>query len=182
MPHTTRPRTRPKTFDGEKTLRRILIVLIIVVLFVIGISHGMAHLPFSNTPAWIKSLFTKNWHGTIAWIKIRHTIVVILIGGFLSLLLIKCDKRNAQIDAVFIGFLSVLYCVIYKWVLCRIYHLPFGGPSLFTWVEVTDYLAIGLAIPAIVAVIQKFLKWPTKPPPNKGLVLDAANDAAPHTP
>jgi hypothetical protein len=161
-------------------LKRTLIILAMAVTYVVGISYALKYLPFADTPAWIKPLFTSKLHGVLVWMKIRHTVIVVFVSALMSLLLLRFDKKTALFDALAIGTLSVIYGVIFKWVFYYINDLPSGGPSIFTLVEVTDYLAVGFVLPVFVAVMRK-LTW-SQPPSNNGEVQDAANDAAPHTP
>jgi len=76
--------------------------------------------------------------------KIRHTFIVVVIGYLLALLLIRYDKKTAQRDALLISFLAVMYGVIFK--------LAIIGAGSLTWIEITDYLTIGIVIPASVAI------------------------------
>jgi Na+/proline symporter len=112
--------------------------------------------------------------------EIRQKVVVIFLGALLSLLIVKYDREKAMIDAFAIGTVSALIGIISNWIFYRQYDLHSGGPNIFTWVEVLDYLAVGFAIPAIVAIIRKLSR--RQQPSNNGVVQDAAKDAAPHTP
>jgi len=149
-------------------MKRTLIILTVVVLYVLGIWFAMVNLPFVGTPETLKSLFAKDWHGSLAWIKIRHTVAVLIVGGLLSLFLVKYDQKTAKTDSCIIGALSVLYGVIFKWVFLGIYGIRTGGSSIFTWIDVTDYLVIGLAIPVLVVIINRSAKQ-VQPPSNQPL-------------
>jgi len=154
-------------------MKRTIIILTVVVIYVFAVWTMLVSLPFLETPPLLKTLFTKNWQSFIVWMKIRHAFSVAVVGGILALLLVRYDKRTAQIDALIIGAFSVLWAVFFQWVIT-------GINISITWIEITDYLVIGLAIPVLVAVIRK-LTW-SQLPSNNEVVQDAAKDAAPHTP
>jgi hypothetical protein len=139
-------------------LKRTLIIFTVASMYIIGIGYALVYLPFPAAPEIFNSLFSKNWYGSLVWIIIRHKVAVAIIGGLLSLLLVKYDDKTAQIDANIIGALSILYCVIFKWYFLGIYVLRTGKDSIFTWIDVTDYLAIGVAIPLLVAIINSSMK------------------------
>lgn len=139
-------------------MKRTLIILTVVVLYIVGIWLAMVNLPFVATPETFKSLFAKEWYGSLAWIKIRHTVAVVIVGGVLSMLLVRYDRKTATIDSCIIGALSILYGVIFKWYFLGIKGLRIGGSSIFTWIDVTDYLVIGLAVPVLVEIITRLAK------------------------
>lgn len=161
--------TSGSAFDGmNENMKRALIILTAVVLYFIGIWYAMVILAFADTPEVLKSIFSKSWYGMLAWIIIRHKVAVVIVGGLLSLLLIKYDNKTAQIDSFIVGALSIMYVVIYKWVFLGIKGLRIGEGGIFTWIDITDYLAIGLAIPILVAIINWLAKW-LHPPSNQPL-------------
>lgn len=87
--------------------------------------------------------------------EIRQKVTVIFLGALLSFLIIKYDRDKALFDAFSIGFVSVLIGIISNWLFYRQYGLSSDGPFIFRLIEVADYLAVGLAIPAIVAIVRK---------------------------
>jgi len=68
----------------------------------------------------------------------------------LALLIIRYDKKTAQVDAVIIGVLSIVWGVVYKWIF---YDSSYKSTGLLGWVELTDYLVVALAIPTFVAIL-----------------------------
>jgi len=145
--------------SGEKDrVKRSLLILTIVALYVVAISFAMKYLPCPDPPTWIRSHFTKSTY-VIAWIKIWYTVVVLFISGLLALLLVRYDRRTAQFDAYIIGSLSVLWGVVFTWAIT--------GEINVTWEEITDNLTIWLAIPALVAVVNRVSKM--LPPSNQPL-------------
>jgi hypothetical protein len=137
-------------------MKRTANILIAVVIYVVAIWCVLVYLPFSETPAWLKSLFTKSWQSTLAWMKIRHTFAVVFVGSLLALHLVRHDKRTAQINALVIGAFSVLWGIVFRWAII--------GASSLTRVEITDSLAIGLAIPALVAIVNRAERVPCHKP------------------
>jgi len=116
----------------------------VAVLYVIAVSSVLRCLPFEKTPELFKSLFTNNWLAAVAWMKFRHTIVVVIIGGFLALFLIRYDNRKAQVNASVVAALAVLWGCVFR--------LAIIGVTNLTWGEITDYITIGAAIPVLVAI------------------------------
>lgn len=86
----------------------------------------------------------ENEGGSCCW---RYSLPV-------ALLLIRENKETAQIDAVVIGVLTVLWGLVFRWVII--------GDGDLGWVEITDYLTTGLAVPVLVAVIIKPTKVSTR--------------------
>jgi len=125
-------------------MKRTLIILAVAVLYVIAVSSALRCLPFADTPELFKSLFTNSCQGAIAWMKFRHTVVVVIISGFLALLLIHYDNRKAQVNAFVVAALAVLWGGVFR--------LAIIGVNNLTWGEITDYITIGAAIPVFVAI------------------------------
>jgi hypothetical protein len=129
---------------GE-TMKRHLVTLLLAALYVLAVSFALKVVPFDNAPEGFRALFTKSWHGSLMWLKIRHLIIVCLIACLPALLLLRADKGKAQIDAIVIGAITLLWGVFLRWVI--------AGTAGWSWLEVTDYLTTALAIPVMVAVI-----------------------------
>ena len=141
----------------KKNFKRTVLIVAVLVLYVIGISSALVSIPFQKPPDFLESIFSTSYIGTLAWIKIRHSVIVLIVGGVLSLLIVKFNKDSAQLDAIIIGALTILYSVIFKYVVVWNYGLLADGFrfNIFTWFELTDYLVMGACIPALVAIIRK---------------------------
>jgi len=126
-------------------MKRHLITLLLAVLYVLAVSFALRILPFDSAPEAFRALFTKSWHGSLAWLKIRHLVVVCVIACLLALLLVRLNRAKAQIDAIVIGTLTLLWGVGLRWAI--------AGTAGWSWLELTDYLTTALAVPVMVAVV-----------------------------
>ena len=132
-------------------MKRHLLTLLLAVLYVLVVSFALRILPFDSAPEAFRALFTKSWHGSLLWLKIRHLIVVCIIACLLALLLVRVDKAKAQVDAIVIGTITLLWGVGLRWAI--------AGATGWSWLEVTDYLTTALAVPVMVAVIGSRHWW-----------------------
>jgi hypothetical protein len=125
--------------------KRILVVLLATVLYILAVSAVLIFLPFDATPDFVAALFAKKINAFLFWAKLRHLTVAVVVAALVAWGLVRQDARHAQLNSVFIGVLSMLFGMFLR------VHVA-GGMSVGV-VEVTDYLTIGLAVPALVAVV-----------------------------
>jgi hypothetical protein len=128
-------------------MKRAFIVLTAVLIYVVAVWSVLVSLPFLETPMFLKTLFAKNWQSIIVWMKIRHTFSVVAVGSIVALFLVRYDNQTAKIDALIIGVLSVVWALFLR--------LMIGSDISLTWIEISDFVAIGLAIPVVVVVVNK---------------------------
>jgi hypothetical protein len=133
-------------------LKRSLLIVLVTFVYLAAVSLALVFLPLEVTPVPVKSLFAKALYADLAWAKFRHFVMVALVGGGLAALLVKLDREHAQTDAVLVGILSVLFGIFLR--------IHVAGGAAVGCVEITDYLTVGLAVPALVAVARWALRGP----------------------
>jgi hypothetical protein len=127
-------------------IKRILVVLAATVVYIFAVSAALIFLPFDATPNFVTALFAKKINAFLFWAKLRHFGVTIVVGGLIAWALVKQDAKRAQLNALLVGILSMLFGIFLR------IHVA-GGMSVGL-VEITDYLTIGLAVPALVAAVR----------------------------
>jgi hypothetical protein len=130
-----------------KMAKRSITIIGVVLVYVFGISYALMYLPFNETPDWLVSLFNRRMYGALLWLKIRQLLVVTLISYCLAWFLVRHERKNARMNSIAVGALSVLWSVGFAWVVV--------GSIYLSWIEITDYLVIGLGIPLWTTVISK---------------------------
>ena len=129
-------------------MKRTLKSLLLAALYVLALSFALKIIPFDNPPAVFRALFMKSSHSELTWMKIREVAIVAVVGWIVALLIIRENAEKARFDAIVIGILTVLWGFVFRWTII-------GGVNL-SWYEVSDYLTIGLAVPVLVTIIEKF--------------------------
>ncbi len=128
-------------------MKKTMIIIGVVLVYVFGISYALKYLPLHDAPEWLLSLFQRKSQGSLLWLKIRHLFVVALIGVSLAGFLLRYDRKNVQINSILVGLLSILWGVVFSWAVIRTVYLG--------WIEVTDYLVVGLWIPVVTAFLSR---------------------------
>jgi hypothetical protein len=126
-------------------MKRLLRIVLFAAIYVMALSYALKYLPFEDIPEQLRMVFANGWHGTLTWMKIWHVAVVGVVGALLAFRLIRTAQDTAQIDACIIGAFAVLWGVLLR--------LATIGTISFGWIEVTDYLTVGLAVPLLTTAL-----------------------------
>jgi hypothetical protein len=121
-------------------MKRFLVVAVGAGAYLFGASFALACLPFSEVPAFFRAWFSKGWQASLFWLKVRHLVIHCSIGIPAALVLVKQVKQTALADGLVIGVLAVGWTVFLRWSVL-------GGFDRVSWLEISDYLVILLAIP-----------------------------------
>jgi hypothetical protein len=127
-------------------IKRILVVLAATVVYILAVFAALIFLPFDTTPHFVGALIANKLNAFLFWAKLRHFSATVVVAALVAWGLVKQDPRTAQMNALYIGLLSMLFGAFLR------VHVA-GGMSL-GWIEITDYLTIGLAVPALVALVR----------------------------
>lgn len=125
-------------------MKRHIITLFLTIAFIFTVSTALQILPY-DPPMFMASL--QNPDGMLAWLKVRQAVVVSVIASLAAFFLVSQNRKKAQVDAVAVGVLTVLWGLGLRWI--------FVGSEGWSWFEVTDYLTTALSVPAMVAVAKR---------------------------
>jgi hypothetical protein len=132
-------------------MKNVMIIIGVTLIYVIGIAYALMYLPFYDVPESLGSLFDRSSYGTLLWLKMRQFVVVAFIGSALAMFLLRYDRKNVQINSLLVGVMSVLWGIVFSWVVV--------GTVYLGWIEITDYLVVGLWIPLSTSLLCRCGNW-----------------------